>query len=90
MYLVGSALTMCGSEEAVSVDRDCFIQHRAIEATGVSRCIAGHRVISGKGNLDQHGGFSLMGFRISHALKAWLEVPGDLMELSEFAEYRTL
>ncbi len=54
MYLVGSALTMCGSEEAVSVDRDCFIQHRAIEATGVSRCIAGHRVISGKGNLEQH------------------------------------
>ena len=37
-----------------SVDRDCFIQHRAIGATGVSKCIAGHRVISGKGCLEQH------------------------------------
>ncbi len=54
VYLVGSALTMCGSEGAVSVERDCFIQHRAIEATGVSRCIADHRAISGKGNLEQH------------------------------------
>jgi hypothetical protein len=33
-----------------SVDRDCFIQHHVIVATGVSGCTAGHRGF----NLDQH------------------------------------